>query len=179
MQRATVVLIFLIGCTFSFPSRTVDQEKRISKDFDKPVGKTNGIIRTRRNLVQFHRMIACETNRTSSSYYDYGCYCGYGGGGEPVDETDKCCQIHDKCYDAVKDAKLCTFSSSIYWRVYSRDGTCTGCADPEGTCKRAICECDGAASRCFKHAKYNEENFDYPQEKCKEVNNMVGFDSDE
>ena len=26
MQRATVVLIFVIGCTFSFPSRTVDQE---------------------------------------------------------------------------------------------------------------------------------------------------------
>ena len=49
----------------------------------------DGFIRTPRNLVQFHRMIACETNRTSSSYYDYGCYCGYGGGGEPVDETDK------------------------------------------------------------------------------------------
>ena len=26
MQGATVVLIFVIGCTFSFPSRTVDRE---------------------------------------------------------------------------------------------------------------------------------------------------------
>ena len=39
-------------------------------------------------------------------------------------------------------------------------------ADPEGTCERAICECDGEAARCFARSQYNPENFDYPQENC-------------
>lgn len=49
---------------------------------------TEEMIRTHRNLYQFHSMIDCATNLSSSYYYDYGCYCGYGGAGMPVDETD-------------------------------------------------------------------------------------------
>ncbi|XP_068708644.1 basic phospholipase A2 homolog 1-like [Montipora foliosa] len=168
MERAAVVTLLVISSAFSFPSRTVNREREdISKsEPNKPVSNAKGFIRTQRNLIQFHNMIGCGTNRTSAYYVDYGCYCGYGGGGEPVDETDICCKTHDECYEAVNKADLCFFESAIYWKSYKRDNTCTGCADPEGTCERAICECDGAAVSCFAQAEYNEDNFDYPQHKC-------------
>lgn len=41
----------------------------------------------------------------------------------------RCCHIHDACYERVsKDPDLCTFSSAVYWKIYSRDDTCTGCS---------------------------------------------------
>lgn len=46
-------------------------------------------VRTQRNLVQFHNMIKCATGRSSSYYIDYGCYCGYGGKGSPLDDLDR------------------------------------------------------------------------------------------
>nr|P59068.1 RecName: Full=Phospholipase A2 superbin b; Short=svPLA2; AltName: Full=Phosphatidylcholine 2-acylhydrolase [Austrelaps superbus] len=52
------------------------------------------------NLYQFKNMIQCA-NRGSRhwlAYADYGCYCGWGGSGTPVDELDRCCKTHDDCY---------------------------------------------------------------------------------
>ena len=34
-------------------------------------------------------MITCATNRSGWDYYDYGCWCGYGGSGTPIDDTDR------------------------------------------------------------------------------------------
>lgn len=42
-----------------------------------------------RNLYQFGNMVNCMTNRSGFSYSDYGCWCGMGGKGDPVDEVDK------------------------------------------------------------------------------------------
>uniref|UniRef100_A0A670KH90 Nipsnap homolog 1 n=1 Tax=Podarcis muralis TaxID=64176 RepID=A0A670KH90_PODMU len=44
-----------------------------------------------RNLLQFHNMIKCTIPSSDplKDYADYGCYCGLGGSGTPVDELDK------------------------------------------------------------------------------------------
>lgn len=42
-----------------------------------------------RNLIQFGTMIQCATPRSFWDYMDYGCYCGYGGRGTPVDALDR------------------------------------------------------------------------------------------
>ena len=49
----------------------------------------------RRSLANFGYMIwFCLPNR-NYGYVDYGCFCGKGGSGRPVDETDR----YDIVYD--------------------------------------------------------------------------------
>lgn len=35
-------------------------------------------------------------------YNDYGCWCGFGGNGKPVDGVDECCKLHDECYGRIQ-----------------------------------------------------------------------------
>ncbi|XP_059894384.1 phospholipase A2-like isoform X3 [Gadus macrocephalus] len=53
-----------------------------------------------RSLHQFRAMIMCvmPDSWPMMDYTDYGCYCGLGGSGAPVDDLDRCCQVHDQCY---------------------------------------------------------------------------------
>ncbi|CAK7321176.1 Putative inactive group IIC secretory phospholipase A2 [Vulpes lagopus] len=52
---------------------------------------------------QFQRMVKHVTGRSAFfSYYGYGCYCGLGGKGTPMDDTDRCCLAHDCCYGKLK-----------------------------------------------------------------------------
>lgn len=183
MEGIFVVTLFLLGPVFSFPFAKSSDEDAPLLNSELPVenpskSKHNpdGNVNDKRNLYQFHKMIECSTNLSSYHYLDYGCYCGYGGGGNAVDETDMCCKIHDACYEAISNhPNLCPFESSVYWKIYSRDDTCTGCTDEEGTCGRAICDCDGAAARCFAQVQYNSENFNYPQENCWIFSSQTGM----
>jgi secretory phospholipase A2 len=45
--------------------------------------------RYRRNLVQFAKMIGEATGRNPLDYNGYGCFCGVGGFGKPVDNLDR------------------------------------------------------------------------------------------
>ncbi|XP_032898947.1 phospholipase A2-like [Amblyraja radiata] len=55
-----------------------------------------------RNLLQFSKLIKCAIpgSHPLLTFNGYGCYCGLGGQGTPVDELDRCCQTHDNCYGA-------------------------------------------------------------------------------
>jgi len=44
---------------------------------------------SKRNTLQFGDMILCKVGRNPLDYNGYGCWCGYGGQGTPVDEIDK------------------------------------------------------------------------------------------
>ncbi|KAG5858194.1 snake venom acidic phospholipase A2 precursor [Bothrops jararaca] len=118
------------------------------------------------NLWQFGRMIQQETGKHPLFHYlSYGCYCGWGGGGQPKDATDRCCYVHDCCYGKVTG---CDPKIDIY--TYSKetgDIVCGG-DDP---CKKQICECDRVAAICFQDNKdtYDKKYRFLNAENCQEA----------
>nr|Q9DF56.1 RecName: Full=Acidic phospholipase A2; Short=svPLA2; AltName: Full=Phosphatidylcholine 2-acylhydrolase; Flags: Precursor [Ophiophagus hannah]AAG17443.1 phospholipase A2 [Ophiophagus hannah] len=115
------------------------------------------------NLLQFNYMIQCTIpgSRPFLDYMDYGCYCGTGVAGHPVDELDRCCQTHDLCYSKAEEQPKCSsLLNSPLMKKYSY--TCSGgtltCNDDNDECGAFICNCDRAARICFAGAPYNKEN---------------------
>uniref|UniRef100_A0A4W3H1I8 Phospholipase A2 n=1 Tax=Callorhinchus milii TaxID=7868 RepID=A0A4W3H1I8_CALMI len=91
---------------------------------------------------QFRNMIRCAlpTSRPLLDYSDYGCYCGFGGYGTPVDDLDRCCHVHDYCYEEVGDIDECwPIRDNPYTTIYSY--SCSG--------KKIICSCKCQNSFCF------------------------------
>ncbi|KAF5897681.1 5'-AMP-activated protein kinase subunit beta-1-like, partial [Clarias magur] len=73
-------------------------------------------------LWQFRGMIICvqPDSWPTLEYADYGCYCGYGGSGTPVDELDRCCQVHDRCYsDALQHEACWPIIDNPYTEIYA------------------------------------------------------------
>ncbi|XP_004208832.1 basic phospholipase A2 BFPA isoform X1 [Hydra vulgaris] len=89
------------------------------------------------------------------AYDEYGCWCGPGGSGKPVDKADGCCKRHDHCYDRILSKKEC----NPYIAQYSFDKD--KCLNENGTCLREICECDQAISKCLSKQNYNRKFYGY------------------
>ncbi|XP_062268392.1 phospholipase A2-like [Platichthys flesus] len=128
----------------------------------------------RRALNQFRKGIQCLVPDSSPiiDYADYGCYCGKGGSGTPVDELDRCCQVHDQCYDDAMQHDACwPIFDNPYTEIYayscdeaSKTITCGESSNDE--CEQFICECDRKAAECFATAPYNDENKRLPSDRC-------------
>ncbi|CAF0844902.1 unnamed protein product [Adineta steineri] len=91
-------------------------------------------------------------------YNGYGCWCGKGNRGDlVVDETDRCCQIHDRCWEAVEINHGC----DPFWRIYDYKTLANHtiqCTDPIKTCDYHSCQCDKAAVECF--ARHRNTSYD-------------------
>uniref|UniRef100_R4G7E3 PLA2-Aca-38 n=1 Tax=Acanthophis wellsi TaxID=239747 RepID=R4G7E3_9SAUR len=110
------------------------------------------------NLLQFGFMIRCANKRRRPvwHYMDYGCYCGKGGSGTPVDALDRCCKIHDDCYAEAEKRYGCYPYWTLYsWKCYGSGPYCNS----KTQCQRFVCACDSRAAICFAQNPYNNANW--------------------
>ncbi|XP_001197473.1 acidic phospholipase A2 [Strongylocentrotus purpuratus] len=140
-----------------------------------------------RALVFLGNMMSCTTNRTFLEtlvdFGFYGCYCGFGGFGKPVDGVDRCCQTHDKCYEATNliEGGVCYLTITAYIAPYkynlhqcdTEDAhiTCAGIDkyywyDFLPKCSVAICKCDRDLAMCIARQPFHKKNRFHNRLKC-------------
>ncbi|KAH9489851.1 hypothetical protein Btru_037303 [Bulinus truncatus] len=120
------------------------------------VGKVLTYQASPRGLLTLDEVIKAYTGRSSLDYNGYGCYCGLGGQGTPVDAVDRCCQRHDSCYGSTS----CWVTHITWTEIYCDYGYCV-CLDQPGTCEHEACSCDVEFGECLKHAHYNAAHKNY------------------
>ncbi|XP_022087351.1 phospholipase A2 AP-PLA2-I-like [Acanthaster planci] len=135
------------------------------------------------NVGQMGKMTSCTTGlsliESARAYTGYGCYCGLGGAGNPLDATDDCCYFHDKCYDQ----SPCSYRQTYTIRYQMTTSSC-GSDDATVTCKTAsdypgydgdekecaltICNCDKDLAYCLAEARstYNEAYRNWSNSEC-------------
>ncbi|CEF59731.1 Phospholipase A2 [Strongyloides ratti] len=136
-----IVILFVIGITFV------------------KYCKTNNVFNVSvKALWNLNMMAECELGYSAFIYNNYGCWCGAGGSGKPIDGIDECCMMHDKCYDAAIYGKVCYDVPYEYLDDYSWN-----CNDHVANCKpdltgcgKVLCKCDKMVVECWK--KYEKPN---------------------
>ncbi|XP_055979394.1 phospholipase A2 group V [Sorex fumeus] len=98
-------------------------------------------------LLELKLMIQEVTGKSAlKSYGFYGCYCGLGGQGTPMDRTDWCCWEHDQCYGHLQEEGCNIRTQSYRYRVQRGKVTCG-----RGTfCQIRLCACDQKLVYCLK-----------------------------
>nr|P10117.1 RecName: Full=Basic phospholipase A2 homolog 1; Short=svPLA2 homolog; AltName: Full=Phospholipase A2 homolog I; Short=PLH-I [Laticauda colubrina] len=118
------------------------------------------------NLIQFSQLIQCANKgkRPTLHYMDYGCYCGPGGSGTPVDDLDRCCKTNDDCYGQAEKKGCSPLSTNYNFDCFPGGPQC----GKGTTCQRFVCDCDLKAALCFAKSPYNNKNFNIDTKKrCK------------
>ncbi|KAM3849713.1 phospholipase A2-like [Diretmus argenteus] len=125
-------------------------------------------------LNQFRSMILCvmPDSKPVMDYADYGCYCGMGGSGTPVDDLDRCCQVHDRCYsDAMQHSECFPIFDNPYTELYQyscdKANKKITCGKRNNPCEMFICECDRKAAECFARTPWIPEHEHLPSDRCK------------
>ncbi|XP_039262116.2 uncharacterized protein LOC120338233 [Styela clava] len=124
-------------------SKSTFQAVQLAKTLGCYQGKS-GLIRT----VRF----------SLKKYNEYGCYCGGGQSyGKPLDDTDRCCKLHDECYErTMKKFNInegCDTYTTQYKTTCCKSQKITKCGDAGPSAGRGFCDCDQAMAVCVSKSK--------------------------
>ncbi|NXI60444.1 PA2GA Phospholipase, partial [Chloroceryle aenea] len=118
------------------------------------------------SLWDLQKMLTKVTGKSALLYYSsYGCYCGLGGKGQPKDPSDRCCQLHDTCYESLQNHQ-CNAKLQRYWYGWHGGSPCCR----EGSwCSQLSCECDRSLALCLKRNRrsYNKRYRFYLKSWCR------------
>ncbi|XP_039261538.2 basic phospholipase A2 3-like [Styela clava] len=148
----SVVCVILLVTTCSMSKETSNQEIHHIK---------------KRNIYQLAHVIQCAQERSSwhvfwalYNYNNYGCWCGSGGKGDPLDESDMCCFEHDNCYIRVRNYlatrklnEMLRFTGVYHYRCLDNEILC----DDMELWKRKLCLCDKMIAECLAN---NRQSYD-------------------
>ncbi|GFW80308.1 phospholipase A(2) [Trichonephila clavipes] len=93
-------------------------------------------FRFRRNVMQMARMLKCMSGCNPLSYRGYGCYCGYMGSGQPVDDIDRCCLQHDWCYAFISCPQTLIYFVPYTWQCMNPGAAHCGVASMPGVSQK-------------------------------------------
>nr|XP_012997085.1 group 10 secretory phospholipase A2 [Cavia porcellus] len=119
----------------------------------------------RRGILELADTVSCVGTRPPLAYAKYGCFCGLGGHGKPLDDTDRCCHQHDCCYTRAEEFGCSPKLERYPWQCVDHQ---IQCGPAENKCHELMCECDKTIAYCLAKAKYNLKYLFYPRFLCDE-----------
>ncbi|XP_038643427.1 acidic phospholipase A2 E-like [Scyliorhinus canicula] len=126
-------------------------------------------------MINFQNIVDCVSPTLLDQFYsNYGCFCGIGEyGNQPVDDFDRCCQVHDDCYREVGRTGCPRY---YMWHSSTCENGIRKCPDFSvmsryAECVQKMCDCDIEVALCFKENKdkRNPKFVDYDRNLCKTV----------
>lgn len=125
------------------------------RNIDPEVYMSKNENRGKRGVLHLYNMMYCATGCDPLAYKGYGCYCGFLGAGRPTDGIDRCCKLHDECYENIYCPFYTVYLQPYYWKCYHGQPLCAlenfdtqhqfinGCAG-------RLCECDRQFAMCVR-----------------------------
>ncbi|XP_056247760.1 otoconin-90 isoform X2 [Seriola aureovittata] len=117
--------------------------------------------RARREMPALGEMLHCLTGRCPHEYEMYGCYCGQEGGGQPLDQLDRCCFFHHCCLKQISSMG-CRSERKLNAQISCESGKprCQGVT----VCDKLQCVCDKTTAECMAAAHFNHS---LPSQQCR------------
>ncbi|CAL1532288.1 unnamed protein product [Lymnaea stagnalis] len=115
-------------------------------------------FRPKRNALQLCDIINRYTGRFCLSYNNYGCFCGLRSvGSNPLDDADRCCQTHDRCFAALP----CQHLPLLTYSMRCSGSSCTCNNQNRNSCQYRSCQCDVQFGECLRGTSYNRSYRNY------------------
>ncbi|XP_071529086.1 uncharacterized protein [Panulirus ornatus] len=103
-------------------------------------------------LGKYGSKIIFYAGEEPTKFIYYGNWCGKGGRSAPVDNLDRCCLEHEKCYGQTvrqcPDVWKKPYDRMYAWTLLKEEIICVR---SESYCVNHVCECDRQAAQCFQH----------------------------
>ncbi|XP_049693214.2 uncharacterized protein LOC110382307 [Helicoverpa armigera] len=125
------------------------------RNIDPQVYMSKSENRGKRGVFHLYNMLYCATGCDPLSYKGYGCYCGFLGSGRPTDGIDRCCKLHDECYENIYCPFYTVYLQPYFWKCYHGQPLCAlenfdTQNDVVNGCAGRLCECDRQFAMCVR-----------------------------